>query len=304
VLRLITVLVVLALLTVLGVFAVVGFPGPPTEEELLEEAGLTGRSVLRIGVRADQPGTGYYDETLREFVGFEIDIALMIASDLGFRRDQVEFYQIQSEDRARMQATTPTGEYITVDLVVSSYTITPEREAQESVSFSEPYLLTEQSVVTRRDHPPVEHLGDLRGERVCTITTSTSEGPAIEAGLDLYEQNLASACVAGLLDHTYDAFTTDAAIMAGFVAQYPDQLYHHDIGYDRVEAWGINTGGNEALRTLVNLYLYRSWSDPEDQRWEEAFEEHLAPLQPFNGEQQVAIGEQPKVDPVDVREWP
>jgi len=35
-------------------------------------------------------------------LAFDIDIAYMIAEDLGFRHQEVKFYAIESEDRARL----------------------------------------------------------------------------------------------------------------------------------------------------------------------------------------------------------
>ncbi len=61
-------------------------------------------SELRVGVKDDQYGTAYYDPDTRTWSGFDIDIAYMIAEDLGFRRSEVRFYGMESEDRARMQA--------------------------------------------------------------------------------------------------------------------------------------------------------------------------------------------------------
>src|SRR5690606_31354260 len=100
---------------------------------------------------------------------FDIDIARMIAADLGFDESDVRFVEIQNEDRSRMRA--DDGEY--VDLVVATYSATDKREQNRKVSFSEPYLETEQSVVTLKDHPPVLSLTELVGERVCTLSTST-----------------------------------------------------------------------------------------------------------------------------------
>ncbi|MEN3360973.1 MAG: hypothetical protein V7637_4955 [Mycobacteriales bacterium] len=66
----------------------------------------------------------------------------------------------------------------------------------------------------------------------------------------------------------------------------------------------MNVGPNEALRTLVNLALYRSWHDPGDRRWEDAFERDLRPLQVDSPDQDVAIDQQPEVSKPAVREWP
>jgi glutamate transport system substrate-binding protein len=107
-----------------------------------------------------------------------------------------------------------------------------------------------------------------------------------------------------VLDHTYQAATTDAAILAGFVVRHPDQLTHWDIGLDTDENWGVNVGANDALKTLVNLSLYKSFHDPDDRRWEQAYDDNLRPEQAASPDQDVAVDQQPAVERPAVRQWP
>ena len=295
--RLAVVLVVLVVVVVVA--------GPPSEDDLLQQAGMIGKRELLVGVRDDQPGVSVRDPRTGVFTGFDIDIAYLIASDLGFRPNEVRFLPIQAEDRQRMRARDPgSSAFVTVDLVLASYSITPAREAQ-GARFSAPYLRTEQSVVTRSGPEEVHALADLKATRVCTLGTSTSADALAQAGItNVTQQNESRACITGLLADDYDAVTTDAAILAGFVHQYPTRLKHHDIGLDTEEAWGVNVGPNEALRTLVNLSLYRSWNDPDDRRWEDAFDRNLRPAQPDSPGQDVAVDEQPAVAEPAVRHWP
>lgn len=276
---------------------------PPSKDDLIRQAGLIGKSELRIGVKEDQPGIALRDEKTGTYSGFDIDIAYLVAAELDFTREQVRLYPIESKDRARMQARDGDG-FVTVDLVVASYSITDERRAMPDVGFSAPYLRTTQSVLTRRDHPTVQSLSDLRGEKVCSLTTSTSEQLASRSGVQAYTKNKVSDCVAGLRRGEFDAVTTDAAILAGFAHLYHDELRMHALGVDTDERWGINCGTNRALRDLVNLALYHSKYDPRDDRWEEAFRTNLLPEVRDSLPQQVAIDQQPAVDKVRVREWP
>jgi glutamate transport system substrate-binding protein len=300
--RLIALLVVL-LLGMLVIRQTLFDPERPSLHELREQAGLIGKRELLIGVKDDQPGVGWYENGI--YTGFDIDIALMVAADLGFAADRVRFLSIESEDRAKRQARTPEGRFATVDLVIASYSITRQREESGAVTFSAPYLSTEQSVLTRVDHPELETLEDLRGQKVCTMSTATSESPAEDAGVVLIKKKRIGDCVVALDRGEVVAVTTDAAILAGFAAQQPGRFTLHDIGLDGVELWGINTGGNTALRDLVNLILRESLTNPRDQRWEQAFRKNLQPLQAFSPDQQVAIDEQPtNIPEVEVRRWP
>lgn len=280
--------------------------GPLTEAELREKAGLLSKDRLRIGVKNDTPGIALRSKDGTGFEGFDIDIAYMIAADLGFRRDQVEFMSIETEDRARMQARNDNGGFVRVDLVVATFSVTPARRADPSVGFSTPYLYTEQSVVTRTDYEDenVASLGQLEGKRVCSLGTSTSltELSTAIKGSPIAE-GLISKCVERLRKGDIDAVTTDAALLAGFVAR-DRTLRHHDIALEKTEMWAVNAGSNAALRTLVDLALYRSYADPQNQRWEEAYKKHIEPLLRTNPGVNVAQAEQPCALPPPVRRWP
>ncbi|SCL26879.1 amino acid ABC transporter substrate-binding protein, PAAT family [Micromonospora pallida] len=303
VVRLTAVVALLATVVAVG-YVVVVRAGPPSEEDLRQRAGLIGKQELLIGVHDDNPGVSLLDADTGVFSGFDIDIAYLVAADLGFRRTEVRLLPIESEDRGKMQARTSDNRFVTVDLVVASYSITEEREDSPGVTFSEPYLRTEQSVVTRRDHGVVNTYDDLRGRKVCSISTSTSESPAAQAGVVPANRLRTSQCIEDLLAGRVEAVTQDAALLAGFVARDPQRLKLHDIGQATEEYWGINTGANTALRDLVNLALYDSLHDPADRRWEDAFDRHLRPAQPASLPQQVAVDRQPDARRVDVRRWP
>ena len=278
--------------------------GPPSVAELRARAGVDSWSELAVGVKDDQPGIAYYDKAKRIWSGFDIDIAYMIAEDLGFRRGEVRFYAMESEDRARMQATDASGGRVPVKLVIASYSITPTREAMTGVTFSQPYLFTEQSVVTLAGHDRVSALEDLSGKQTCTLSTSTSEAAPEKAGAVVRRKNRVSECFRDLREGKVEAVTTDAAILAGFKATDPQRYAHWDLGLDSTEAWGVNVGEHEALQKLVDVTLHRSLKDPRDDRWEKAYRDNLRVEESINEPTPVAVAQQPDVEPPDVRELP
>ena len=295
----------LALVLTMAVTLVALFVGgPPSVAELRARAGVEGWSDLAIGVKDDQYGTAYQDEETGIWSGFDIDVAYMIAEDLGFRRSEVRFYAMESEDRIRMQATDAQGRRVPVKMVIASYSITPEREAKTGVTFSAPYLYTEQSVLTLAGHAKVSALEDLRNREVCTLSTATSVTALERAGATLSRRNKISECFVDLRAGSVDAVSTDAAILAGWMARFPGEFAHWDLGLDAVEAWGVNVGENQALKTLVDLTLYRSLKDPRDDRWEVAYERNLQSEVPANGRTPIAQAQQPDVPKPDVREQP
>ncbi|GAA4589997.1 glutamate transport system substrate-binding protein [Actinoplanes octamycinicus] len=280
--------------------------GPPSVDELRAQSGVDSWGELAIGVKDDQFGTAYFDPATKIWSGFDIDIAYMIAEDLGFRRSEVKFYGMESEDRARMQATDVNGNRVPVQLVIASYSITPKRVA-DKVNFSQSYLYTEQSVMTLRGHKPVASLDDFAGKRVCTLSTSTSLTAPKAAGAIVISKNRVRECFALLNQggaEGVDAVSTDAAILAGWKARYPGKYDHWDLGLDGTERWGVNVGDNPALKKLVDLTLWRSYADPNDERWEKAFETNFQTEVPANGKVPIAVAQQPRVIRPDVRELP
>jgi glutamate transport system substrate-binding protein len=279
---------------------------PPSVDDLRTQAGVDGWTELTIGVKADQPGVAFYDPATKMWSGFDIDVAHMIAEDLGFRRDEVKFFQIESEDRARMQATdlSPEEHRVPVKMVIASYSITDDRKKMAGVRFSSAYLYTEQSVITLEGHSPVSALEDLRGKRVCTLSASTSESAPDRAGAIVIRKNRVGECFEALDRGDVEAVTTDAAILAGYKAKYPKKYHHWDLGLDRTEAWGVNVGDNPALQKLVDLTLYRSYQDPRDARWEEAYARNLQAETAANDPTPIAVAQQPVVQRPDVRQLP
>ncbi|ATE54931.1 transporter substrate-binding domain-containing protein [Actinosynnema pretiosum] len=272
----------------------------PTVDDLKQQAGLKGKQELVVGIKTDMPGIGLRDPATGAYSGFDVDITRMIAADLGFQASDVRFVEIQNEDRSRMRG----ADGVLVDLVVATYSITDRREGMRGVTFSSPYLETEQSVITRKDHEPIREAAQLRDRRVCTLSTSTSTDAVSAAGAVMDNSNNISECVTRLLAGEVEAVTTDAVILAGFVSAHPDELAHHDIALETPELWAVNTGDNAALLALVNLSLRRSACDPADQRWEEAFERHLRPMLEHNPGEALPLDRQPEAEDVDVRTWP
>ncbi|MFG2052053.1 transporter substrate-binding domain-containing protein [Micromonospora sp. NPDC048935] len=315
-LRLVGLVVALAVLAA-ALVPIVLATGPPTRDELLEQAGLKGKQQLVIGVKDDQPGIS---QRLSNNVwkGFDVDIAYLIAGYLGFDHSQVRFVPIESEDRARRQARDNDG-FVIVDMVIASYSINDKRR-EEGAVFSAAYLHTEQSVVTLKSFKEqVSSLEDLRGLTVCSLTTSTSIQRLGEAGAKPVGRNRISECIQELYDGRVQAVTTDAAILAGFVTgdqpgddgqRFPvtlknvKPLQHWDIGSSPQEKWGVNVGPNQALLDLVDLALYASATDEENSTWENAYNANLRWQQRYNLPQPVAEQQQPEARKVEVRQWP
>ncbi|WP_243717016.1 glutamate ABC transporter substrate-binding protein [Actinomadura darangshiensis] len=163
-----------------------------------------------VGVKADQPGLGH--RTNGVFRGFEVDVGSYIARHLGASR--VTFREVRSdnrEDKLNSRA---------VDLVLASYSITPDRA--KLVSFAGPYYVAHQDVMVRRGETRIRGVRDLAGRKMCQASGSVStERVVVGLGIPtrLVPGSSYSDCVAKLRAGAVDAVSTGDLVLAGFAAQ-------------------------------------------------------------------------------------
>ncbi len=245
--------------------------GSPTFAEMDDRDGVI------VGVKNDQPGLGYEDAASGERTGFDVDIARWIAASLGFEEDDITFETIPSANREQAIVN---GD---IDYYVGTYSITDERKKQ--IDFAGPYFITGQGLLVAADNEDIAGPDDLAGKVVCSVTGSTplqrirdEYSPGDTREYDTYSQ-----CIDQLLQGQVDAITTDEAILAGYVAQRPDELKIAGEPFSE-ERYGVGLPkGDTALLDHVNG-LFTDGGDV----WDALFEEHLAPAG--------IDGEQPAVD--------
>ncbi|MFI1332073.1 glutamate ABC transporter substrate-binding protein [Streptomyces sp. NPDC020845] len=175
------------------------------------------RGKLIIGAKADQPYLGFED-TNGKRSGFDIEIAKMVAADLGFSEDQIEFKTVDSNVR---ETSISKGQ---VDYYVGTYTINDERKKQ--VGFAGPYYVAGADLLVRKDDKDITGPDAVKGKKVCSIVGSTplQEIKKSKYGAKTTELGKYSLCVKQLLDGQVDAVTTDDAILKGYAAQRPSKL--------------------------------------------------------------------------------
>ena len=232
-----------------------------TRMKELAEAG-----TVKIGVKFDQPGLGFKDAASDIPTGFDVEMAKVLAADLGIDPNtDVEWVETISDNRE------PFLEDGTVDLVLASYSITDERRAV--VGQAGPYLVTGQQLLVGADSD-IESVEDVKGEEVCSVTGSTSldnieaEG-AKPVGFDTY-----SECVEKVLDGTVAAMSTDGTILAGYAAQNEGDLkvVGDEFSEERIGV-GYSIDRPEMCQWIVDTITEAY----EDGTYEEAFNATLGP---------------------------
>ena len=216
-----------------------------------------------IGVKYDQPGIGFKGAADDMPVGFDPEMGKILAASLGIAPEDITWKETISDNR---EPFLQEGE---VDLVIASYSMTPERMA--IVGQAGPYDVTGQQLLVRSDSD-IDSLDDVKGTEVCSVTGSTSldnikaEG-ATPRGFDTY-----SECVDQVLDGSVDAMTTDGAILLGYAAEQPEELKVVVEPFSE-ERYGVGYSLDhpEMCQWIVDTIT----AAQEDGAWAEAFEATL-----------------------------
>ena len=242
-------------------------------------AKLSDAGKVIIGVKYDQPGIGYLEPGADEPSGIDIEMGKIIAADLGIAPEDIEWKETVSDNRE------PFLQNGTVDLVLASYSITPERRA--IVGQAGPYYETGQQLLVAGDDDSIAGPDDLDGKKVCSVTGSTSILTVEEKyGAKPVPFDTYSDCVTQLQNGSVDAVTTDGAILLGYAAQDPDNLKVVGDSFS-TELYGVGyKKGDKAMCEYVTETLQTAM---DDGAWADAFEATL-------GESGVETPEPPTMD--------
>jgi glutamate transport system substrate-binding protein len=245
-------------------------------------ADLAEQGSITIGVKTDQPGVGFTEPGADEPTGFDIEMGKYVAAQLGISEDNIEWKETVSDNRE------PFLQNNTVDIVIASYSITPERLA--IVGQAGPYYVTGQQLLVREaDKGKITGPDDLAGAKVCSVTGSTSlDTVQQEYGADPVPFDTYSACVRQLMNETVDAVTTDGAILLGYEAQDPENLQVVGPEFSE-ERYGIGypDKNDTQMCQFLNDTIEQSY---QDGYWKQAFESTL-------GESGVKTPKPPQPDP-------
>ncbi len=242
--------------------------------------------TLTVGVKFDQPSLGLKGPNGPE--GFDVDVANYIAKKLGATK--VDFKESISANRETFL------ENGNVDMVIATYSITAAR--LPLVTFAGPYIVTHQDIMVRKNDTSITSLASLKGKNVCAVKGSNS-WKNITDGTNKLNQKVAaktvdalnySDCITKLKGGTVDAVSTDATILAGFVAQNPTTLKVVNAPFtDEKYGVGLKKGDISGC-TAVNQAITSMYSDgTAKQLWDKWFGPTKANL-PFDATQPPAQG--------------
>ncbi|SDS63960.1 glutamate ABC transporter substrate-binding protein [Paraoerskovia marina] len=235
-----------------------------TMAELAEAGSIT------IGTKFDQPLFGLQGPDGVP-VGFDVEIATMIAAELGISEDGIEWVETVSQNRE------PFIQDGRVDMVVATYTINDERK--EVIDFAGPYYSAGQALMVRADDDSITTPEDLAGKIACSVDGSTPAKNIEDNYPDVELKTFAAYtdCLDPLRNGQVDAVTTDNVILAGYVDESPDDF---KIAGDQFteEPYGIGIAkGDDEFRSWINDVLEASY---DDGRWQAAWDETAGTVLP------------------------
>lgn len=269
-------------------------PAPRTVDEVLKQTSVYGKPKIKIGVAEDQPLMGKLVDG--RFEGFDTEIARYLAESLGFTGDsRIDFVPLQTEDRENALLS---GR---VNLVVASYSMTPEREKE--IDFVGPYFVTKQELLIRvADRAVVRNLSDLAqpGRETCVVGGSTGERELTGRGLRVYPAATNRECLERLLAGKSNAFSTDETILAGYLSEHPKELHVVDVPIGANERLGIGVSKQDpALRDLVAFFLRKSFDTGQKTGTSPWLAAYRRTLGPWLGEDVM----QPPIDAPDLVDY-
>lgn len=239
------------------------FPEGSTMARLAEEGSIT------VGTKFDQPLFGLVGpDGVPE--GFDVEIATLIAGELGIDEADIEWVETPSQNR---ETAIENGD---VDIVVATYTINDDRK--QRVGFAGPYYEAGQSILTLTSNEDIQGPDDLAGTRVCTVSGSTPEQNLLEnyPDAEVVPFGTYSECLEPLRNGQVDAVSTDNVILAGFAAESDDLEVRGDPFTE--EPYGIGVAKDDVeFRMWINDVLEQIF---DDGRWTQAWEDTAGSVLP------------------------
>ncbi len=227
-----------------------------------------------IGSKFDQPLFGLKGLDGKP-TGFDVEIAKIIASELGIPANKIEWVETPSTVREQV---IQQGK---VDIVVATYTINDKRK--QLVDFAGPYYNAGQTILVKESDNSITGPESFRDgtKKICSVTNST---PA--ANIEKYLKDKATQlvlfdvytkCLDALKGGQVDAMTTDNVILTGYISTNKGQFKLAGSTFTE-EPYGIGLKkGDDKFREFINGSLEKAFADG---RYEKAWKDTAGKFDP------------------------
>ena len=188
---------------------------PTTSENTLIDK-IKKRGYIIAGVKYDAKPFGFIDQD-QELKGFDIDLLKEITKRLLGDKNKIEFRQVTSATRI------PELTSGNIDVVAATMTINEKRK--RVIDFSNTYYIAGQTLLVPKDSD-IESVNDLSNKTVLVVLGSTSEKNIREMVPDakILGFRTYTEAFSALKAKRGDALTTDDTIIAGMLAENPENF--------------------------------------------------------------------------------
>ena len=172
------------------------------------------RGRLIVGVDQSHNLLSYRDAATGDLEGFEVDLAHEVAEDIFGDRNRVDFRFLESAERTRALANG------TVDIVIRTMTITPDREKE--IAFSQPYMSTDTRMLVLTSSG-ITSLQETSGRTICSVDGSTALDKVADKApnSNLLITRSWGDCLMSLQLGQANAIVVDDTLLSGMMAQDP-----------------------------------------------------------------------------------
>lgn len=178
--------------------------------------------VLKVGSKVDVPKFGLQNTATGEMEGVEVDLAYEIAGKIfGCTAEEAKERKLVAFQGVTAKTRGPLIDNGEVDMVIATYTITPERK--ETWNFSSPYYTDAVGLMVLKDSG-INSIEDLDGKIIAVSQGSTTkdgfrkyvEEKGYNVNPEFEEFDGYPSMAAALAAKNVDVFSVDRAILAGY----------------------------------------------------------------------------------------
>ena len=206
-------------------------------KDLLDQ--IQARGSITVAMEGTWAPWTYHDEN-DELVGYDVEVAKLIANELGV---DVNFVEGEWDG---LLAGLDDGRY---DIMVNGVGVTPER--QEKYDFSTPYAYNKTAVIVRSDYDEIHSMEDLKGKRTANTISSTYATLAEKYGAEVTGVDDLNQTIELLLSNRIDATLNTEVTYYDYLKAHPDANIKIAALSDEVEKVAIPVRKGDDTKTLL-----------------------------------------------------
>lgn len=200
--------IICLVLTVICLLALAGCGGGTKNAEAPVQK-QAAEKVLRVGIDADYPPFGYYQEVNKTFLGFDVELIQGVARKMGYAK--VNFVDLEFNNLL------PSLQDGQVDAVISCMTITDER--RKMVDFTEPYLISSNVVIGSVD-TKATNLDAMKDKRIAAEVGSIHAKQAKQYSRNVITCSSAEEALKLVMDKKADFAIVDNHTAGFFITNF------------------------------------------------------------------------------------